>query len=98
MELHHKLRRDPSWHPSACNICGQVSAGKVAARSSSQPSYRGRASTVLSGVPAAWPPSGQLLEWYNQLEADLRRGSLQAETARLRLGVRPNGKSKADQL
>lgn len=25
MELHHKLRRDPSWHPSGCNICGQVS-------------------------------------------------------------------------
>eukprot|EP00884_Botryococcus_braunii_P022029 jgi/Botrbrau1/850/Bobra.0352s0043.1 len=24
MELHHKLRRDPSWHPSACNICGQL--------------------------------------------------------------------------
>ncbi|KAL6781041.1 hypothetical protein ACKKBG_A09535 [Auxenochlorella protothecoides x Auxenochlorella symbiontica] len=24
MELHHKLRRDPSWHPSACNICGQM--------------------------------------------------------------------------
>ena len=24
MELHHKLRRDPNWHPSACNICGQV--------------------------------------------------------------------------
>lgn len=24
MELHHKLRRDPSWHPSGCNICGQV--------------------------------------------------------------------------
>jgi len=25
MELHHKLRRDPSWHPNSCNICGQVS-------------------------------------------------------------------------
>ena len=24
MELHHKLRRDPNWHPSGCNICGQV--------------------------------------------------------------------------
>ncbi|BDA49578.1 hypothetical protein COCOBI_14-1970 [Coccomyxa sp. Obi] len=24
MELHHKLRRDPSWHPSGCNICGQL--------------------------------------------------------------------------
>ncbi|CAD7700567.1 unnamed protein product [Ostreobium quekettii] len=24
MELHHKLRRDPSWHPNACNICGQL--------------------------------------------------------------------------
>ncbi|GAX72638.1 hypothetical protein CEUSTIGMA_g94.t1 [Chlamydomonas eustigma] len=24
MEMHHKLRRDPSWHPSACNICGQM--------------------------------------------------------------------------
>ena len=24
MELHHRLRRDPSWHPSGCNICGQV--------------------------------------------------------------------------
>lgn len=24
MELHHKLRRDPNWHPSACNICGQL--------------------------------------------------------------------------
>lgn len=24
MELHHKLRRDPNWHPSACNICGGV--------------------------------------------------------------------------
>ncbi|GMH44404.1 hypothetical protein BSKO_12356 [Bryopsis sp. KO-2023] len=24
MELHHKLRRDPSWHPSSCNICGQL--------------------------------------------------------------------------
>eukprot|EP00892_Ulva_mutabilis_P002114 jgi/Ulvmu1/11903/UM081_0062.1 len=22
MELHHKLRRDPNWHPNACNICG----------------------------------------------------------------------------
>lgn len=24
MEMHHKLRRDPNWHPSACNICGQL--------------------------------------------------------------------------
>lgn len=24
MELHHKLRRDPSWHPNSCNICGQL--------------------------------------------------------------------------
>lgn len=24
VQLHHKLRRDPNWHPSACNICGQV--------------------------------------------------------------------------
>lgn len=24
MELHHKLRRDPNWHPNACNICGQL--------------------------------------------------------------------------
>ncbi|EFN59143.1 expressed protein [Chlorella variabilis] len=24
MELHHRLRRDPSWHPSGCNICGQL--------------------------------------------------------------------------
>lgn len=24
MELHHKLRRDPNWHPSGCNICGQL--------------------------------------------------------------------------
>ncbi|KAK9839139.1 hypothetical protein WJX74_010394 [Apatococcus lobatus] len=24
MELHHRLRRDPNWHPSACNICGQL--------------------------------------------------------------------------
>mmetsp|Transcript_28702 Transcript_28702/g.80798 ORF Transcript_28702/g.80798 Transcript_28702/m.80798 type:complete len:170 (+) Transcript_28702:147-656(+) len=24
MELHHKLRRDPNWHPNACNICGQM--------------------------------------------------------------------------
>ena len=24
MELHHKLRRDPNWHPNACNICGGV--------------------------------------------------------------------------
>lgn len=24
MEMHHKLRRDPSWHPSGCNICGGV--------------------------------------------------------------------------
>uniref|UniRef100_A0A061R9E3 WW domain-containing protein n=1 Tax=Tetraselmis sp. GSL018 TaxID=582737 RepID=A0A061R9E3_9CHLO len=24
MDLHHRLRRDPNWHPSACNICGQL--------------------------------------------------------------------------
>ncbi|PSC73831.1 E3 ubiquitin-ligase Su(dx) [Micractinium conductrix] len=24
MELHHRLRRDPSWDPRGCNICGQV--------------------------------------------------------------------------
>ncbi|KAK9820335.1 hypothetical protein WJX72_009134 [[Myrmecia] bisecta] len=24
MDMHHKLRRDPNWHPSGCNICGQV--------------------------------------------------------------------------
>merc|ERR1711988_1765857 len=24
MELHHKLRRDPNWHPNGCNICGQL--------------------------------------------------------------------------
>lgn len=24
MEMHHKLRRDPNWHPSGCNICGQL--------------------------------------------------------------------------
>lgn len=25
MEMHHKLRRDPSWDPRGCNLCGQVS-------------------------------------------------------------------------
>lgn len=29
MELHHKLRRDPNWHPSGCNICGQVRADSL---------------------------------------------------------------------
>ena len=29
MELHHKLRRDPSWHPSGCNICGQVGSRQL---------------------------------------------------------------------
>ncbi|KAF5833301.1 hypothetical protein DUNSADRAFT_10422, partial [Dunaliella salina] len=24
MELHHKLRRDPTWHKDACNLCGQL--------------------------------------------------------------------------
>jgi len=24
MEMHHKLRRDPSWDPRGCNLCGQV--------------------------------------------------------------------------
>lgn len=24
MELHHRLRRDPNWHPNSCNICGQL--------------------------------------------------------------------------
>jgi len=24
MEMHHKLRRDPAWPASACNLCGQV--------------------------------------------------------------------------
>ena len=24
MEMHHKLRRDPNWHPNGCNLCGQV--------------------------------------------------------------------------
>ena len=24
MEKHHKLRRDPSWSPHGCNICGVV--------------------------------------------------------------------------
>ena len=24
MDLHHKLRRNPNWHPDACNICGQL--------------------------------------------------------------------------
>ena len=24
MEKHHRLRRDPSWSPHGCNICGQV--------------------------------------------------------------------------
>mmetsp|Transcript_16267 Transcript_16267/g.41581 ORF Transcript_16267/g.41581 Transcript_16267/m.41581 type:complete len:187 (-) Transcript_16267:127-687(-) len=24
MDLHHKLRRDPNWHPNGCNICGQL--------------------------------------------------------------------------
>ncbi|KAF8069424.1 GRIK2 [Scenedesmus sp. PABB004] len=24
MEMHHKLRRDPSWHPNGCNLCGQL--------------------------------------------------------------------------
>ncbi|MEW5308930.1 MAG: hypothetical protein WDW38_000850 [Sanguina aurantia] len=24
MEKHHLLRRDPSWDPRACNLCGQV--------------------------------------------------------------------------
>lgn len=22
--MHHKLRRDPSWDPRGCNLCGQV--------------------------------------------------------------------------
>ena len=22
--MHHKLRRDPNWHPNGCNLCGQV--------------------------------------------------------------------------
>ncbi|KAG1680417.1 hypothetical protein FOA52_015508 [Chlamydomonas sp. UWO 241] len=22
--MHHKLRRDPNWHPNGCNICGQI--------------------------------------------------------------------------
>jgi hypothetical protein len=24
MDMHHKLRRDPTWHKDACNLCGQV--------------------------------------------------------------------------
>ncbi|MEO2193779.1 MAG: WW domain-containing protein [bacterium] len=24
MDLHHKLRRNPNWHPDSCNICGQL--------------------------------------------------------------------------
>ena len=24
MEKHHRLRRDPSWDPNGCNICGKV--------------------------------------------------------------------------
>lgn len=24
MDMHHRLRRDPAWHPNSCNICGQV--------------------------------------------------------------------------
>ena len=24
MELHHKLRRDPTWDPRGCNLCGQL--------------------------------------------------------------------------
>eukprot|EP00878_Enallax_costatus_P001596 GHUV01001747.1.p1 GENE.GHUV01001747.1~~GHUV01001747.1.p1 ORF type:complete len:155 (+),score=36.31 GHUV01001747.1:220-684(+) len=24
MEMHHKLRRDPSWDPRGCNLCGQL--------------------------------------------------------------------------
>jgi len=23
MEKHHRLRRDPSWSPHGCNLCGQ---------------------------------------------------------------------------
>ncbi len=30
MEMHHRLRRDPNWHPSACNLCGQVRHGRDA--------------------------------------------------------------------
>lgn len=24
MDMHHKLRRDPNWHPNGCNLCGQL--------------------------------------------------------------------------
>ncbi|KAI8467317.1 MAG: hypothetical protein J3K34DRAFT_523847 [Monoraphidium minutum] len=24
MEMHHKLRRDPTWDPKGCNLCGQL--------------------------------------------------------------------------
>ncbi|KAL6765542.1 hypothetical protein V8C86DRAFT_2454090 [Haematococcus lacustris] len=24
MDLHHKLRRDPTWHKDGCNLCGQL--------------------------------------------------------------------------
>jgi hypothetical protein len=49
MEMHHKLRRDPSWDPRGCNLCGQVrlhscnaqqgSAGHVPVYSSTFPVY-----------------------------------------------------------
>lgn len=32
MEMHHKLRRDPSWDPRGCNLCGQVRANAALGR------------------------------------------------------------------
>lgn len=40
MEMHHKLRRDPAWPASACNLCGQVHGCLLSDLLSPKPSLR----------------------------------------------------------
>jgi hypothetical protein len=43
MDLHHKLRRDPSWDPRGCNLCGQASPGGTGGRGARWPGGRQQA-------------------------------------------------------
>ena len=69
MEKHHKLRRDPSWSPHGCNICG------VVRRRLPRSPTRGTLSPPLPPPPPLRPPPPRRAASPPRLGAERSRGA-----------------------
>jgi hypothetical protein len=73
MDVHHRLRRDPNWHPNGCNLCGIVREWRcvvvVGAAVQARPPMRRPSSHLQVGHQAATCPKGSV-DWRERLGDD----------------------------